>query len=161
MRLAPSRPSTHIMQYEGKVKSFRPNLRETRDNLPLGREPERRCCNRHTTNMIKLFLSQTIAISGSIRARWKVLGLAYNRRGTRDKQPLGRDPDRSWCHRPTNVKHFGRSPRIHVLSGNTLVCYRRGPWSHGLRPKNIYTSVAVTSAPFWVPIQQPVVLGFT
>ena len=31
-----------------------------------------------------------------IRARWKVLGLAYNRRETRDKRPLDRDPDRSW-----------------------------------------------------------------
>ena len=32
------------------------------------------------------------------RARWKVLGLAYNQSETRNKQLLGRDPDRSWCH---------------------------------------------------------------
>jgi hypothetical protein len=38
--------------------------------------------------------------------------LAYNRRDTRDKGPLGRDPDRSWCKLHTRVKLFGRSPRI-------------------------------------------------
>jgi hypothetical protein len=27
--------------YEGKVKSFRPNLRETRDKRPLGRKPDK------------------------------------------------------------------------------------------------------------------------
>ena len=34
----------------------------------------------------------------------KSSSLAYNRRETRDKLPLGRDPDRSWCHHPTSVK---------------------------------------------------------
>ena len=33
--------------------------------------------------------------------RWKVFVLAYNRRGTLDKRPLGRDPDMSWRHRHT------------------------------------------------------------
>ena len=28
----------------------------------------------------------------------KLVDLAYNRRETRDKQLLGRDPGRSWCH---------------------------------------------------------------
>ena len=37
--------------------------------------------------------------------RWKVLGLAYNRRKTRNKRPLVRDPDRSWCHRHMQA-HF-------------------------------------------------------
>ena len=36
--------------------------------------------------------------------------LAYNRRETRDKRPLGRDLDRSWCHRRTMIKLFSRSP---------------------------------------------------
>ena len=31
----------------------------------------------------------------------KSYSLAYNRCETRDKRPLGRDPDRSWCHRYT------------------------------------------------------------
>ena len=43
----------------------------------------------------------SMGICGNIWA--KVLGLAYNRRKTRDKRPLGKDPDRSWCHRHTIV----------------------------------------------------------
>ena len=42
--------------YEGKVKSSRPSLCETRDKRPLGREPDRSWC--HTTSTIKLFWSQ-------------------------------------------------------------------------------------------------------
>ena len=34
----------------------------------------------------------------------KVLGLTYNQRETRDKWPLDRDPDRSWCYLHTSVK---------------------------------------------------------
>ena len=30
--------------------------------------------------------------------------VAYNRRETRYKRPLGWDPDRSWCHLHTSVK---------------------------------------------------------
>ena len=44
------------------------------------------------------------------RASWKVLGLAYNQSETWDKQSLGRDPDRSWCHRHTSVKLFWSQP---------------------------------------------------
>ena len=32
------------------------------------------------------------------------------------------------------------------MSGSTLVCWRRCPLRHGLRPKELYTSVAVTPA---------------
>ena len=46
----------------------------------------------------------SMGIGGSIQARWKVLGLAYNRNETRDKWPLGREPDWGWCHLHTNVK---------------------------------------------------------
>ena len=35
---------------------------------------------------------------------WKFSDLAYNRCETRDKRPLGRDPDRSWCYFHTSVK---------------------------------------------------------
>ena len=40
---------------------------------------------------------------------WKILSLAYNQSETRDKRPLGRDPDRSWC-RHTTVKLFQLQP---------------------------------------------------
>ena len=46
----------------------------------------------------------SMGIGGSIRARGKVLDLAYNRRETWDKQSLGRDPD----------------PRIHGLRPKKL-----------------------------------------
>ena len=41
--------------YEGKVKSSRPILCETRDERPLGRDPDRSWCHRHTKSMINLF----------------------------------------------------------------------------------------------------------
>ena len=37
----------------------------------------------------------SMGISGSIRARLKVLGLAYKQSETRDKWPLDRDPDKN------------------------------------------------------------------
>ena len=36
----------------------------------------------------------------------KSSSLAYNRRETRNKRPLGRDPDWGWCHRHISVKLF-------------------------------------------------------
>ena len=47
--------------YEGRLKSFRPSLRETRDMRPLDRESNRSWCHRHTKSMIKLFWSQPMA----------------------------------------------------------------------------------------------------
>ena len=93
------------IKYENKVKSFRPILRETLDQRSLSRDPDRNWCHRHTTSMIKLFL--VTWFHGHRRqhtAKVKALGLAYNRRETRDKWPLGRDPDRSWCHSHISVK---------------------------------------------------------
>jgi hypothetical protein len=40
--------------YQGRVKSFRPSLRETRDKRPLGRDPDRSCC--HLLTSVKLAL---------------------------------------------------------------------------------------------------------
>ena len=40
--------------YEGKVKSSRLNLRETQDKRPLGRDPDRNWCHRHTS--VKSFM---------------------------------------------------------------------------------------------------------
>ena len=58
---------------------------------------------------------RSMGIGRSIWAWWKVLGLAYNRHETRGKQTLGRDPDKSWCHRHTTsmIKLIGRSPWLH------------------------------------------------
>ena len=44
------------------------------------------------------------------RARWKVFGVAYNWCETWNKQPFGRDPDRSWCHCYIGVKIFCSQP---------------------------------------------------
>ena len=88
------------------MKSSQPSLRETRDKQPLGRDRDRSWYHCHTTSMIKLFLvtaNGSMGIGGSIRARRKVFGLAYNRRETQDKRPLGRNSDRRWYHRHTNV----------------------------------------------------------
>ena len=52
----------------------------------------------------------------NMKTRWKVLGLAYNRRETQDKRLLGRDPDRSQCHLHTSLKLF---------------------WLHGHRPRHM------------------------
>ena len=41
-------------KYEGKLKSSRPSLRETRDKRPLSRDPVRSWCHRHITSMMKL-----------------------------------------------------------------------------------------------------------
>ena len=46
------------MLYEGKVKSSRSTLHETREKRPLGRDPDRRWAHRYTTSMIMLFWSQ-------------------------------------------------------------------------------------------------------
>ena len=34
------------------MKSYRPSLRETWDKRPLGRDPDRSWCHRHTTSML-------------------------------------------------------------------------------------------------------------
>ena len=76
----------------------------------------------------------SMGIGGCIQTRWKVLGLAYNWRKSRDKRPLGRNQDKSRCHRyATSTIIFYGSPQIHVLSGNTLICCLRYPWRYGLR----------------------------
>jgi hypothetical protein len=98
----------------GWSESSRPSLHETQDKWPLDRESDRSWCHRHTTSMIKLFLVEahdSMGIGGSIWARWKVLSLAYNRCQIQDKRPLGKDPNRSWCHtrmlRPMSMEPWG------------------------------------------------------
>ena len=45
-----------VFKYEGNVKSSRPSLRETWDKRPLGRDPDRSWCDRHTISKIKIYL---------------------------------------------------------------------------------------------------------
>ena len=103
----------------------------------------------------------SMCISGSIRARWKFQGLANNRRETRDKRPLVRHPDKSWCHRHTIVSFLGLSTWIHELSGSTLVCCCRCLWSQWVRPEKLYTIVEVASATVRVSNQWTLVPSFT
>ena len=135
----------HLLKYEGKVIKSRSSLHETGDKWPLDKESDRSSCHRHTVSMIKLFWSQPMGISSSIRARWKVLSLAYNLSETWGKWPLGKDPDSSWC-RHTTVKHTSVLP----LS----------PWIHGLQPRKLYTCMVVTQASVWVPNQRSLVPSF-
>ena len=84
----------------------------------------------------------------------KSSSLAYNRRGTQDKEQFGRDLNRSWCHLHTSVKLLAAAHGAMDISGRirahcrldqelfTLpVCYRRCPWSHGLWTKKIYHKI--------------------
>ena len=57
--------------YEGKVKSSRPSLRETREKRPLGMESDWSWCHRHTTSMITLLLSQPMAPWAWAAAYWQ------------------------------------------------------------------------------------------
>ena len=130
----------HSDMYEGGLKSFQPSLRETWDKWPLDRELNRSWCHRHTTSMIKLFWSQPIAPWAS--------GVAYGQGEKFSVWPttdvkLGTSSHwvRTWTGAgvtPTLLWSFlDRSPCIHGLSGSTLVCCGRCPWSHRLQPKKL------------------------
>ena len=81
-------------------------------------------------------------ISTSIRARWKALGLAYNRCEIWDKRLLSRDLDRSWYHSHISVKFFGLSPWFHGhqrqhIRAMTPAAGARGNWGGcGILQKN-------------------------
>ena len=47
-----------IVDYEAKVKSSRPSLRETRDKRPSGNDPDKSWCHRHIS--VKLSWSQSM-----------------------------------------------------------------------------------------------------
>ena len=59
-----------------------------------------------------------------MRARWKVHDRAYNWCETRDKRLLGRDPDRSWCHRYTSVKQSWSQPMAWAAAHSSME-----PWA--------------------------------
>ena len=67
-----------------------------------------------TLRIWKLFWSQPMApwaLGAAYQQSEKVQGLAYNQCETRDKWPLGKDPNRSWCHtrmlRPMSMEPWG------------------------------------------------------
>ena len=103
-------PTSSISIYEGKVKSFRPSLRKTRDKRPLGRVPNWNWCYRHITNMIKHCWSRPWP-HGHRQHTGKVKSSRLILQPTRDKRPLARNPDRSWCHRHTSVKLSWLQPK--------------------------------------------------
>ena len=90
----------------------------------------------------------------------RVKSSRYSLRKTREKLPLGRDPDRGWHHRHTSVKLFGRSPWLNGHRRQHTIVLLLSPWIHGLRPRKLYTSVAGTPAPVWVLTQRPLVPSF-
>ena len=48
------------VKYEDKLKNSRPSLRETLNKRPLGRDPDRSWCHRHTTSMMERFWLQPL-----------------------------------------------------------------------------------------------------
>ena len=58
----------------------------------------------------------------STRVVWQVSNLAYNRRETREKRLLGRDPDRSQCHLHNSLKLFWSRPMAPWTSAAAYKC---------------------------------------
>ena len=93
----------------------------------------------------------------------KSSSLAYNQRETRDKQPLDRDLDRSWCHRNTSVKLSWSQPmnpwtewqHTRMLLPNSMES-----WAVTKKKKKRYTSVEVTPAAVLITTQWPLVPSF-
>ena len=148
--------SSGINTYEGGMKSFWPTLCETQDKRPLVRELDSSSCHCHTTSMIKLFWTQPRLHGHRAQHTGKVKSsrpIPYNRCKTRDKRPLVKDLDRSWCHYHTPVK----------LSGSQLMdSWTERQHARMLRPmsmepwtatKKALTSVEMTLAPVRVPTQ--------
>ena len=93
-------------QLWGWSEKFWPSLRETRDKQPMDKDEQELVSPPHY-EYDKAFLVTahgSMGIGGSIQPRWEVLCLTYNRCKTRGKWPLGKEPDRSWCHRHTPMK---------------------------------------------------------
>ena len=74
--------------------------------------------------MSQISIWQSICVILYTRVVWKVSDLAYNRRETRDKGLLGRDPDRSRCHLHTSLKLF-----LVAARGSMEICGSIRLWS--------------------------------
>ena len=141
----------------------RPRLQSTeaRDKRPLGRDPGRGWCHRHTSVSFLVAIHGFKNIGGSIRARQKVVDLAYNRCETRGKRPLDRDPERGCCHHRTSVKLCWLQPMdtwAEWQHTRMLPPMFMESWA---ATKKLYTSVEMTPAPVRVPNQSPLVPSFT
>ena len=140
----------------GQSKSSWPSLHETWDKQPLGRDPDRSWCHRHTTNMIKIF-GHNPWLHGHMTAAYGQgekflaqptidvkLRTSGNWIGTQTRAGIPTTLNKTFL-----VAAHGSMD----VSSSTLVCCHRCPWSHGLQPKS-FTLVVVTPAPIlWVPTQ--------
>ena len=128
------------------MKSSRSRLRETQDKRPLDRDPGQELVSPPHYEYDKAFFFAALGsmgISNSI-GHGEKFSAKPTTGGTRTIGTRGR-----WIGTWTGVgftvtlvlSFFDRSPWIHGLSGSTLVCYRRRPLTHGLRPKKLYTSL--------------------
>ena len=88
---------------------------------PVSPQPQNMviCCKYLvSTSATRILWSESILAPGSvfislIQEQSKSFSLAKNQHETQNKQtlwPLGRDLDRSWCHRHTSVKHSRLQP---------------------------------------------------
>ena len=92
----------------------------------------------------------------------KSSSLAYNRRETRDKRPLGRDTDRSWCHLRTSVKVFWSQSMVSWTSAAVNECavaQSMDPWAANKKAVH-QCSGYTSSAPVRVPSQRSPVPSF-
>ena len=87
--------------------------------------------------------------------------LAYNRRESRDKRSLGRDPDRSWSHLRTSVKLLWSQLMAQWVSAAAYECAAAQSMDPCAATKKALPSVEVTPAPLRVPTQRPIIPSFT
>ena len=60
--------------------------------------------------------------NGNYESKMKSFSLAYNEHETRDKRPLGRFLDRSWCQLYTSIKLFWSQPMAPWTSVASYKC---------------------------------------
>ena len=124
--------STSIYWFNTKVLPLRiksyPNYRFWVLRIHPTGDPTRDCC-----------MWSIDSVSALYKGKVKSSSLTYNRRETRDKRPLGRNPDRSWGHRHISVKFFGRIPWLHGHRRQNTSVMSLSPWLHGLRLRKLHT----------------------
>ena len=105
------------------------------------------CVSKYTPNRIIYILANTTFVIEDLMAAHNLVPTLQSTifLETRDKWPLGRDPDRNWCHHHTSVKLFWSQPMTLWTSVATY---------------ELYTSVAVTPAPVRIPTQWPLIPSF-
>ena len=104
-----------------------------------------------------------MGIGGSIRARWIFSAKPTTEVKLGTSSHLGRDPDRRWCRRHTNVKlswSHPMEPCAKQQHTRMLPPMSMKPWDV---IKKLYHTrrVAVTPSPVRIPTQRPIVPSFT